>query len=263
MNEIQSLIQSLADDSGLKLMRAPYDYAMQESLNVCSNAHCSICGRQLSINEWTHQNDEKKQVCNECFDYHVFPVYFSNVYWFYDMNYVIDDENPHSDERWLYEHFSNPLYFTEWLNNQPDLRNEIFMFIDKLDERKRPIIKTFFLPQFIEKQANSRFFYSWGINLNDCSFLSLDTFPNFHGKYEEIIVIYNKQDMKHYDTKGNPLDLKLNPMSHLLGKDIMGCILFVNASLITDQTFDDFERRKPLDFSEIENYDRTMHGLYR
>lgn len=262
MNELQSIIQSMYEDVGFKLIRAPYDYAMEESLNENSDAHCSICGRQLSINEWTHQNKEREQVCKECYDNHVFPIHFSNVHWFLDLNRVMDFDNPNNDERWALDQPSNPLYFTQWLNNLPNLRNEFFFFTDKIDDKKRPIIKAVYLPQFVEIQAASRILHSMGAYIDDCSFQYLDTFPNFQGKYEDIIVIYNKQDMEHFDKEGKPLDMQVNPMSDIFGKEIKGPILLIHASLITSETFYFYTWRSCLDFSEVENYDRYLHSLY-
>ena len=122
-----------------------------------------------------------------------------------------------------------------------------FYFLDAILPNTDSDITSHYLPQHLDKKALNVWLNEIGINTNDCVFRTLDTFPNFKGKHEDIMLIYNKPDKKHSSRHGGPLIMAYNEFSKVLGEDIYGTVTAVNASLINNEVLDEAY----LDLSEI------------
>ena len=238
MNEFLEMILSNEEDYNIKMMLPPYRYALEPEMNTSCDVHCAICGRLIGINEFVHQGFDNKAVCTNCHKEHILPVNISTIMWHQNLNLIVTENFNDPEERWLYQQLSNPLLFTEWLNNQNMLKNEFFMFSSTPYKNIGNFMTATFLPQGIEIKALNHWFENFGINKKDCTFRTLDTFPNFKGRYENILVIYNSTNMMHFKKDGSRMNMVKNPFSYIFGEQIVGDFVLVNFDLVIDETFD-------------------------
>ena len=235
MDPLIEEILELEKQYDISLMLPPYRFDTEEYLNIEPSAHCDICNRSLGILEPVLTDDEGNTICTECHHNHIFGVNYSTYIWFQYLNLEMRDD---VKLNWLKNKINHIYDFTLWMNNQPKLKNEIFLFLDKTLPKTNSFIISLFLPQHLDKKALNVWLTQMGINSKDCTFRTLDTFPNFNGKHEDIMLIYNSPDKKHSSLNGEPLRMAYNEFSKVVGEDIYGTITAINASLITDEVLD-------------------------
>jgi len=229
-------ILELEKQFDITLMLPPYRFDSEEHLNMETDAHCEICNRLLGVSIPVLTDSEGHSICIDCYNNHVYGVNYSTYVWFQNLNLDMRDD---VHMNWV-KHKTNHIYeFTLWINNQPKLKNEMFMFLDSVLPKTASDITSHYLPQHLDKKALNVWLTQIGINTNDCIFRTLDTFPNFNGMHEDIMLIYNNPNKKHSSRHGGPLKMTYNDFSKVLGEDIYGTITAINTSLITNEVLDE------------------------
>lgn len=235
MNSLIKEILALEKNYGITLMLPPYRFDTAELLNIQSDLHCGICHRSLGLLEPVLTGSDGNKICTSCHHNHIYGVNRSTYTWFKNLNLELRND-VHMD--WVKSKTNHIFEFTLWMNNQPKLKNEIYLFLDTALRKTNKFIVSLFLPQHLDRKALNVWLLQMGINTTDCIFRTLDTFPNFQGKHEDIMLIYNNPNKKHSSLNGETLKMIHNGFSIVLGEDIYGSITAINASLITDEVLE-------------------------
>jgi hypothetical protein len=235
MENIRDMIVLYENELNIKLMVPPYRYDDEIHKNMEINKNCMICKRTIGIFEAVLKEETGEFVCQQCHYEHIAGVNVATYTWFKKLNIELRED---LDMSWVTHKMSDLIEFTFWLDNHPRLKNEYYVALEKPDENDVPRIMGYYLPQYLETMALNIWLTEIGINTHDCTFRTLDSFPNFRNIYEDVIVIYNNPDKTHSNRDGKPLNMKVNPISELLGENIKGTITFINKDLLTHDALD-------------------------
>lgn len=228
-------VLKLEKDYDIKLMVPPYRYCYDNKHNMEINKYCAICNRRIGMYEFILKDEFGNVMCQQCHLEHIAGVNISTIAWFKNLDIDLRDD---FSMKWIPRKTSNLIEFTFWLANQPKLKYSYYSAPDKTDKKNIPLIDGLYLPQHLETKALNIWFTEVGINKKDCTFRTLDTFPNFKNKYEDIMIIYNNPNKKHFNKDGILINMKINPISDLLGENILGSLVFINKTLINDDVLD-------------------------
>ena len=237
MNEEKNYTSILEKEMKTELKFCGYKYTISLHENMAFDKRCELCNVVLGLGEMTHVDAHEHAICDNCYNRHILPVNKST-----EQCYIAFHLNP--DMRNLVSTISVstplPFNFTNWLNNQPDLRHEFYMFIDKSYEGySGTLVKSFFIPQFLDPYVFAAWIKRIGINEEDCIFRTLDTFPTTKGKFSDVTLVYNNQQKTHRKNSGDPITMYRNAISDFLGEEIKGTVTFFNSSLFYENVFDE------------------------
>jgi hypothetical protein len=236
MENFYDVIDMIESTYEIKLMHKPYTFNPKPFHNMELDRQCIICNRTIGLYEMVHKDKNKHIVCQQCHYEHIAGVNFSTYKWFKKTYIDIEDK---LDQTWLALRESDLVEFTNWLKNHNEFKNTLYLALEKPDKKVIPRLKAIYIPQSYETIALNVWLHGVGVNTIDCTFRTLDSFPSFKNIFEDIIVIYNNPNKTHSKKDGSPLQMKLNPISKILGENIKGTIVFVDQRLIIDDVFND------------------------
>lgn len=243
MENIRDAIVMYEKEHCIKLMVPPYRYNNEIHKNMQTSKNCTICKRTIGMFEAVLIDDIGQFVCKQCHYEHIASVNIATYTWFKKLNIELRDD---LDLSWITHKESDLIEFTFWLDNHQKLKNEYNVALEKPGEHGSPRIMGYYLPQFMETKALNIWLTEIGINVNDCAFRTLDSFQNFRNIYEDVMVIYNDPDKTHSNRDGKPLNMKINPISEMLGEVIMGTIMLIHKDLLTHDVLDkSYAQRAP------------------
>jgi hypothetical protein len=249
MENINALIATIEKDFGTTLMDGPYRYQEHIHLNMDIDKYCRICHRRIGLLEHVYKNDQDTYCCLECHHNHITGVNIATYDWFKNLNLDLRDD---LNLNWIPKKSSNILEFSYWLANYQTFKNAFYVAKEIRQYKHSPLIDAFYLPQTLETKALNLWLTEIGISVKDCTFRTLDTFKNFNGLYEDILVIYNNPNKTHSNRDNKPLNMKINSISELLGEQILGAITFINRHLVTPDTLDQtYPMRAPKMMKEV------------